>query len=123
MDTKTILIVDDDTRNIFALSLVLKTRGYTSISTTHAAEGIKLLRENNNIGIVLMDMMMPDVDGYQALKIIKEDEQLKQIPVIAVTAQAMIGDKEKCLQAGAVAYISKPVDVDLLITMLNNFLK
>ena len=123
MEQKTILIVDDDSRNIFALSLVLKSRGYPCISASQANEGIAIMKENAAIGIVLLDMMMPGMDGYQALQVVKNDDDIKHIPVIAVTAQAMAGDKEKCLEAGADGYISKPVNVDELSEILQKFLK
>lgn len=117
---KKILIIDDDERNIFALSAVLRTKGYTLVSAPSAMTGIELmLAHKDTIGIVLMDMMMPDVDGYEALKRIRSMEEIREIPVIAVTAQAMTGDREKCLQAGADEYIPKPVDVDELVKAIN----
>lgn len=116
-----ILIIDDDNRNIFALSLVLRSRGFNSVSAPGAKEGLRILSENKNIGIILMDMMMPDMDGYEAMQKLRADDELAGIPVIAVTAQAMTGDREKCLNAGASAYISKPVDVDALIEILNRY--
>jgi len=124
MDTERnkVLIIDDDARNIFALSAVLKAKKFNCLSAQSALEGLELLSQNNDIGIVLMDMMMPEMDGYDAIGHIRKNESLATIPVIAVTAQAMIGDKEKCLTAGATDYISKPVDVDLLIKILNQHL-
>jgi len=122
-DANTILIVDDDSRNIFALMALLKVKGYRCVSATSAKEGLQALSGNNPIGIVLLDMMMPDMDGYEALALLKADEKLKDIPVVAVTAQAMVGDREKCLQAGADQYLSKPVDVDALLQLLNKYLK
>jgi two-component system cell cycle response regulator DivK len=115
---KTILLVDDDPRNIFALSAVLRSRGYTVLTASSAQEGIQLLRKEESIVVVLLDMMMPDMDGYEALRFIKKDEALAHIPVFAVTAQAMVGDRERCLEAGADGYISKPVDVDILFDLL-----
>jgi two-component system cell cycle response regulator DivK len=117
-ENKSILIIDDDARNIFALSLVLRGRGYAVLSASSAGSGIELLRTNNNISLMLLDMMMPDMDGYQALALIRNDGALKDFPVVAVTAQAMRGDREKCLQAGATDYISKPIDVDKLQAIL-----
>ncbi|WP_034691186.1 response regulator [Kaistella palustris] len=117
---KEILIIDDDSRNIFALSAVLKAKKYGCVSALNAVDGLKMLNTNTNIGVVLLDMMMPEMDGYEAINKIKGNGQLKDIPVIAVTAQAMAGDREKCLAAGADDYISKPVDVDQLLTVLNN---
>jgi two-component system cell cycle response regulator DivK len=119
---KTILIIDDDARNIFALSAVLKARGFTCLSALSAREGIDMLEANDTIRIVLLDMMMPEMDGYEAVGIIRGHSRFFGLPVIAVTAQAMLGDKEKTLQAGANAYISKPVDVDELLKLLHKYL-
>ena len=118
---KSILIIDDDSRNIFALSAVLKAKGFSCVSALGAKEGMSILSRNNSVGVVLLDMMMPEMDGYEAIPRLK---QLKpKIPVVAVTAQAMVGDREKCLQAGADEYVAKPVDVDRMVTLLNEFLK
>ncbi|RRN77692.1 response regulator [Pseudoxanthomonas sp. SGD-10] len=117
---KLILIIDDDSRNIFALTLTLKAKGYKSISCTNATDGIALLNTNKDIGMVLLDMMMPDMDGYETLQAINASEDLKNIPIIAVTAQAMQGDKEKCIKAGAWDYIAKPINVDKLIAVIEN---
>lgn len=114
-----ILIIDDDSKNIFALSAVLKARKYKCVSAQSAHEGFKILNSNTNIGIVLMDMMMPEMDGYEAIAKMKSDGDLRHIPVIAITAQAMTGDREKCLEAGADGYISKPVNVDELMDVLH----
>ncbi len=119
---KKVLIIDDDSRNIFALTAVLKARGFNCISATGAEEGINMLNEESEIGIVLMDMMMPDMDGYEAIVEIRSREKISKIPIIAVTAQAMVGDREKALEAGADNYTSKPVDVDLLTDILNEHL-
>ena len=116
---KEILIIDDDSKNIFALSAVLKARKYSCVSALSAQEGLTKLKNNKNIGVVLMDMMMPEMDGYEAIAKMKASTDLQHIPVIAITAQAMTGDREKCLEAGADGYISKPVDVDELLQQLN----
>ncbi len=121
-ENKEILIIDDDSKNIFALSAVLKARKYGCLSALSAKEGLSLMVHNPNIGVVLMDMMMPEMDGYEAISLMKSDDQLKDIPVIAVTAQAMTGDRQKCLEAGADGYISKPVNVDELLQLLNEIL-
>jgi two-component system, cell cycle response regulator DivK len=118
---KTILIIDDDSRNIFALSAVLKAKGYHVVSALSAVEGITRLKNNKSIAVVLLDIMMPDMDGYQAIAAIRSSEQISKIPIIAVTAQAMVGDKEKSLEAGADDYISKPIDVDALLGLLANY--
>lgn len=119
---KKVLIIDDDSRNIFALKAVLKARGFHCISASGAMEGINMLNNDSGIGIVLMDMMMPDMDGYEAIYKIRNIEKIALIPIIAVTAQAMLGDREKALAAGANNYASKPIDVDLLTGILNQHL-
>jgi two-component system, cell cycle response regulator DivK len=121
MSEKTILIIDDDSRNIFALSAVLKAKGYQVVSALSAVEGITRLRNNKNISVVLLDIMMPDMDGYQAIAVIRSSNSISRIPIIAVTAQAMVGDREKSLNAGADEYISKPIDVDLLLDLLAKY--
>ena len=118
---ESILIIDDDTRNIFALSAVLRSRGVHVISALSARQGIELLQTNDTIRAILLDMMMPDMDGYEAIREIREDNRFKNLPIIAVTAQAMVGDKERILKAGAAAYVSKPIDIDILMKVLNNF--
>jgi two-component system, cell cycle response regulator DivK len=121
---KSILIIDDDPRNIFALKAVLKAKGFTCLTATTAEEGLELLNGNSSeIGIILMDMMMPDMDGYEAISVIRKRETISQVPIVAVTAQAMVGDREKCLEAGANAYISKPVNVDSLMGIIDEYLK
>ncbi|MEN5234049.1 response regulator [Sphingobacterium faecium] len=115
---KLVLIIDDDNRNIFALRLALKSRGYQSLSCNSAKEGIALLDTNRDIEIVLMDMMMPDMDGYEAIQVIKSSQIYGDIPVIAVTAQAMQGDREKCIEAGAREYVPKPINLDRLISII-----
>lgn len=119
---KEILIIDDDSKNIFALSAVLKAKKFQCISALSAQQGLQILSSNKNIGAVLMDMMMPEMDGYEAIDQMKNNQHLKNIPVIAITAQAMTGDREKCLQAGANGYISKPVNVDELLKLLNQLI-
>lgn len=122
MDTKSkLLIIDDDRRNIFALNAVLRSKNFDCDSALSAGEGLQKMR-HNNYALVLMDMMMPDLDGYEAIEKMKADERLRDIPVIAVTAQAMPGDREKCLAAGASCYISKPVNVDELMSRLQELM-
>jgi len=117
-----VLIIDDDNRNIFALSAVLRARGYRCLSAAGGEEGIDLLKQDKEIAVVLMDMMMPGMDGYQAMDVMSKDPDLKEIPVIAVTAQAMLGDRERCLEAGAVGYVSKPINVDELTNLLTRYI-
>ncbi len=120
--TKKILIIDDDSRNIFALTAVLKAKKYACLSANSAKKGFNLIENDEDIAVVLMDMMMPDMDGYQAMSKMKELPKLRDIPVIAVTAQAMVGDRERCLEAGAVGYISKPINIDELVNQINKHL-
>lgn len=115
---KKVLIVDDDPRNIFALRLTLKARGYQTESCTMAREAIELLKNDNGFTVVLMDMMMPEMDGYEAIRIIKSTPSIGAVPVIAVTAQAMPEDRQKCLDAGAQDYVSKPINVDQLMNAI-----
>jgi two-component system cell cycle response regulator DivK len=117
-----VLIIDDDNRNIFALKAVLKSKGYHCLSAAGAEEGISLLTQDPNIAVVLMDMMMPGMDGYQAIAKMSESPELSGIPVIAVTAQAMLGDRERCIEAGAVGYVSKPINVDELTKLLTEYI-
>lgn len=119
---KKVLIIDDDSRNIFALKAVLTAKKYQCVTANSANEGFDIVRNDNDVAIILLDMMMPEMDGYEALKTMKKDKDFKEIPVIAVTAQAMLGDRERCLDAGAVGYVSKPVNVEELIKLLNNYL-
>lgn len=120
MTNKRILIIDDDSRNIFALAAVLRARSFECLSCMGAAEALQILKGNEAIDAVLIDMMMPDMDGYEAIPLIKKIPSRENTPIISVTAQAMMGDREKCFEAGADGYIAKPVDVDKLMQMLNN---
>ncbi|MBD3583041.1 response regulator [Flavobacterium selenitireducens] len=119
MEAKKILIVDDDSRNIFALSAVLRSRGFDCPSCASASDAIALLKTDAPVDLLLLDMMMPDLDGYEAIPLIRAIAHRSGLPIIAVTAQAMLGDREKCLNAGADDYISKPVDVDKLFDVIS----
>ena len=119
MGKKRVLIVDDDSRNIFAMVNTLKARSFECLSCLSAEEALKILAVDGEIDAVLMDMMMPEMDGYEAIPLIKKIPSHESTFIIVVTAQAMTGDKEKCLQAGADDYISKPVDVDKLLSILS----
>jgi CheY-like chemotaxis protein len=123
MGEKLILIVDDDSRNIFALSAVLRAKGFKTVSAGAMKDAFRILDETKSIGMVLMDMMMPGMDGYEAMTYMKTQEKYRSIPVIAVTAQAMPGDREKCLIAGADEYLPKPVDIDVLLSIIKRFEK
>lgn len=118
MRKKRILIIDDDARNIFALSATLRAKSFECISCSNAQDALDLLKTDEVVDAVLIDMMMPDMDGYEAIPRIKNIEKRAKTPIISVTAQAMVGDREKCLQAGATEYIAKPVDVDRLLQLL-----
>ncbi|WP_104382906.1 response regulator [Sphingobacterium sp. HMA12] len=119
---KLILIIDDEPYNIFALKLVLKSKGYAVLSSSSFAEGLAILHQHKSVNIVLMDMMMPEIDGYEGIaKIRRSSEMFNEVTIIAVTAQAMSGDREKCLSAGADGYISKPIDIDELIPLIEKF--
>ncbi len=119
MEKKRLLIIDDDSRNIFALVNTLRAKSFDCLSCLSAEEAIRLLKTNEPIDAILIDMMMPEMDGYEAIPIIKNIPSRKDALVVAVTAQAMTGDKEKCLEAGADDYVSKPIDVDKLLHVLS----
>lgn len=119
---KNILIIDDDDRNIFALTATLNAKGFSCISCVDAHKGLEIMQSLIPIHAVLMDMMMPDMDGYEAIPRIRKIDHRKDVSVFAVTAQAMAGDREKCLEAGADDYISKPIDVDRLLLLLSTAL-
>lgn len=118
MPKKRILIIDDDSRNIFALTATLKAKSFDCVSCLSARDALDILRTDAVIDAILIDMMMPDMDGYEAIPRIKNLENRKDTPVFSVTAQAMVGDREKCLRAGATDYIAKPIDVDRLLQLL-----
>jgi signal transduction histidine kinase/CheY-like chemotaxis protein len=122
LENKTALIVDDDVRNVFSLAKALENHKMKVLSATDGAEALQQMEENPSIDIVLMDMMMPEMDGYEATARIRQHQRFKKIPVIAVTAKAMAGDREKCIEAGASDYISKPVDIDQLLSLLRVWL-
>lgn len=116
------MIIDDDARNIFALQAVLKAKGFTTLAAGSVKEGISILESHPEVRIVLLDMMMPETDGYEAIQLLRNLPGRAELPIVSVTAQAMVGDREKCLAAGASAYISKPIDIDVLLGQLKNYL-
>ncbi|RVU00368.1 response regulator [Mucilaginibacter limnophilus] len=122
LEGKTVLIADDDVRNIFSLTRSLEKYGMKVISATDGKEALQQLEQHKETNVVLMDMMMPEMDGYESTTRIRQHPDFKHIPVIAVTAKAMLGDREKCISAGASDYISKPVDIDQLISLLRVWL-
>jgi HAMP domain-containing protein/signal transduction histidine kinase/DNA-binding response OmpR family regulator len=117
-----ILMVDDDARNIFAITSALETANVEVIYAENGRLAIERLKDTPGIDLVLMDIMMPEMDGYAATRAIRELDQFRALPIIAVTAKAMIGDREKCIQAGASDYIPKPVDLDQLFSLLRVWL-
>ena len=116
------LLVDDDARNIFALSSVLERRGMDVLTATTGREAISLLEADRGISIVLMDIMMPEMDGYETMQAIRSDPSLRRLPIIALTAKAMKGDRERCLEAGASDYLAKPVNTEQLLSSLRIWL-
>jgi len=119
---RTALLVDDDARNIFALSSVLERRGMRVLTATTGNEAIKLIESNADIAIVLMDIMMPEMDGYETMEEIRKNANFRRLPIIALTAKAMKGDREKCLDAGASDYLAKPVNTEQLLSALRSWL-
>jgi len=117
-----VLVVDDDVRNIFALSSVLERRGMTVLSAGTGREAISTIESTPDLAIVLMDIMMPEMDGYETMQVIRQNPSLRRLPIIALTAKAMKGDREKCLEAGASEYLAKPVNTEQLLSALRMWL-
>ncbi|MGL4377038.1 MAG: response regulator, partial [Microcoleaceae cyanobacterium] len=120
---KKILIVDDDVRNVFALTSMLESFQLKVIYADSGASGIAMLQSTPDVDVVLMDIMMPEMDGYEAIQRIRQIESFQQLPIIALTAKAMQGDRQKCLEAGASDYIPKPVDIQQLLSLLRVWLR
>ncbi|MGB6812499.1 MAG: HAMP domain-containing protein [Candidatus Sulfotelmatobacter sp.] len=119
---KKVLVVDDDVRNIFALSSVIERRGMTVLTAGTGREAIAKLESTPDIAIVLMDIMMPEMDGYETMQVIRQNSSFRRLPIIALTAKAMKGDREKCLEAGASEYLAKPVNTEQLLSSLRVWL-
>src|SRR6202022_1868356 len=119
---KKVLVVDDDVRNIFALSSVLERRGMVVLTAGTGREAIATLESTPDIAIVLMDIMMPEMDGYETMQVIRQNTMFRRLPIIALTAKAMKGDREKCLEAGASEYLAKPVNTEQLLSALRMWL-
>jgi len=119
---KTVLVVDDDVRNLFALTTAFERHNIKAITAESGQEAINILRENDGIDIVLMDIMMPEMDGYETTGKIRREHKNSNLPIIAVTAKAMKGDREKCIEAGASDYITKPVKMDQLLSLMRVWL-
>jgi CheY-like chemotaxis protein/two-component sensor histidine kinase len=115
---KKVLVVDDDIRNVFALASALETHGMQVIHAESGKEGIEVLKKNADVDIVLMDVMMPGLDGIDTMRIVRQLERYRSLPIVAVTAKAMMGDREKCIEAGATDYVAKPVNMDVLLATL-----
>jgi len=117
-----VLVVDDDMRNIFALSSVLERRGMMVLTAGTGREAISMLESTPDVAIVLMDIMMPEMDGYATMQVIRQNSSFRRLPIIALTAKAMKGDREKCLEAGASEYLAKPVNTQQLLSALRMWL-
>ncbi|MDU4478989.1 MULTISPECIES: response regulator [Clostridium] len=122
LNNKNILIVDDDMRNVFSLTSAIEEKGMNVVVGRNGSEGIKKLYEKNNIDLILMDVMMPEMDGYTAMKEIRKEKQFDNIPIIAITAKSMKEDRQKCIEAGSNDYLTKPVDINKLISLLKVWL-
>jgi hypothetical protein len=117
-----VLVVDDDIRNIFAMTSLLERKKMRVLSAESGREALEALKKNPELDIVLMDIMMPEMDGYDTMKAIRQKENFQFIPIIALTAKAMKGDREKCIESGASDYITKPVDTEQLLALMRTWL-
>ncbi|HEY6821618.1 MAG TPA: ATP-binding protein, partial [Burkholderiales bacterium] len=120
---KKVLVVDDDIRNVFALASALETHGMQVLHAESGKEGIEVLKKTADIDVVLMDVMMPGLDGIDTMRIVRQLDRYRTLPIVAVTAKAMLGDREKCIEAGATDYVAKPVNMDVLLATLWRSLK
>jgi CheY-like chemotaxis protein len=119
---RTILVIDDDVRNIFAITTVLEANGMNVVFAENGRDGIEVLKRTPNVDLVLMDVMMPEMDGYETMRKIRTYPEYRQLPILSLTAKAMKGDREKCLEAGASDYVTKPVDPDQLLSLMRVWL-
>jgi CheY-like chemotaxis protein len=122
LEGHTVLLVDDDVRNVFSLGSALKRYGITVLPARNGQAGLDSLAEHPEVGLVLMDIMMPVMDGYEAMRRIRAEARWRTLPIVALTAKAMKGDRQKCLDAGASDYVTKPVDMDQLTSVLRVWL-
>jgi CheY-like chemotaxis protein len=120
--SKKVLVVDDDARNIFALTSVLENQEMEVLTATNGRQAIDLINQTPDLSVVLMDIMMPEMDGFETMREIRNNPDLRTLPILALTAKAMKGDREKCIEAGASDYLAKPVEVDQLLSMLSMWL-
>ena len=123
MRNRKVLVVDDDARNIFALTTLLENNEMEVLSATNGRHAIDLVEKTEDLSAVLMDIMMPDMDGYETMREIRRSPKFRALPILALTAKAMKGDREKCLEAGASDYIAKPVDSEQLLSLLRVWLR
>src|SRR5207253_2449534 len=117
-----VLVVDDDARNIFALTSVLENHEVEVVSATNGRQAIEMIESTPDLSMVLMDIMMPEMDGYETMREIRKKAEFRTLPILALTAKAMKGDREKCLDAGASDYIAKPVNTDQLLSLMRVWL-
>jgi CheY-like chemotaxis protein len=117
-----VLVVDDDVRNIFALNSLLERHNMHVLSASNGEDAIRQIENTEHLSLVLMDIMMPEMDGYETMRRIRSDTRFRQLPIIALTAKAMKGDREKCLEAGASDYVAKPVNSDQLLSLVRMWL-
>jgi CheY-like chemotaxis protein len=117
-----VLVVDDDVRNIFALTTLLENHEMEVVTATNGRQAIDLIEKTDDLSVVLMDIMMPEMDGYETMREIRKSPRFRALPILALTAKAMKGDREKCLEAGASDYIAKPVNTDQLLSLLRVWL-
>src|SRR5215469_3592163 len=122
LERKTVLIIDDDMRNIFALTSLLERYDMQVLYAENGKDGIEMLKSISGIDVALVDIMMPEMDGYEAMRQIREMQGFRHTPLIALTAKAMKGDREKCIEAGASDYITKPADSEQLLSLLRVWL-
>jgi len=119
---KRVLVADDDVRNVFALASVLERHGMEVLFAENGVEAVAVLLANPDLDLVLMDIMMPEMDGYEAMQQIRGDKRFEKLPIISLTAKAMKGDREKSIASGASDYITKPVDTDQLLSLMRVWL-
>jgi CheY-like chemotaxis protein len=122
LSNRRVLVVDNDIRNIFALTSSLEQQGMIVFNAENGLDGVEMPKNNPDIDIILMDLMMPELNGYDTIRVIRGLEQFRNVPVIAVTAKAMKGDREKCIEAGASGYIARPVNVKQLLSVMRVWL-